>query len=657
VGHCPEPMSTPTTGVERAGAEMEGRVQRSPWLLAAWLLVLSVPAGLAAYYRIFSQFASWDDEGTELAMVKQYLTGAKLYQEVFSPYGPVYYFYNWLLHSVLGVPLTHDAVRITWVIVVLVCAGGCAWLVYHFTQSLAVATVVHLAVFQGMQFLKHEPGHPQELALMLMIGLVTCGMFTATPRWRLVGLAACGDIAACLLLIKVNLGIFAILAVMLAVVFQGPAGRLMRLARFAAGAAALALPFLLMRSHLDDPAGLTYCFLVTVSMAALLAGPLRSVGDGWFSYADCIAVLTSFAGTAGVVLLVMVAQGVPLPQLLNMLVLKHVGLSVQQRVYYLALELGWRWTLPIWIAWGAAGLGAAVMVARAERSGSGAARKYLAPAQFLFGCAGLIYALADGKLLMGFVPPFCWLILYPPVHSGTRGARARVLLCTAAVLQALTAYPMAGSQEYFIRILPIVIAGIALVDGLRALPIESELGALAFRFARPVAVLVLIGVSLGYPVMAVRGRALYASLIPLALPGAERVHLEPAEVEQFHWLVDNINRNCDTFVGLPQYPSLYFWTGKALPGPAHKPPGGLSMDTWMLTHSAEEQQAVVDDLEQHPNACAIYSPRGVYFWYKSPPDLSGSPLATYILTRFKVVGQDDQFSFMIRKERQFDQVK
>jgi hypothetical protein len=47
-----------------------------------------------------------DDEGSLLAPIKQYLGGMKLYQEVFCFNGPVYYFYNFLLRTLTGTPVT-----------------------------------------------------------------------------------------------------------------------------------------------------------------------------------------------------------------------------------------------------------------------------------------------------------------------------------------------------------------------------------------------------------------------------------------------------------------------------------------------------------------------------------------------------------------------
>ena len=331
---------------------------------ALWFAFLTVPAAVAAYYRIFSGFAEWDDEGTLMMTVRQYLNGARLYEEIYSGYGPVYYFYNALLRSVTGIAVNHNAVRITSAAVVVVCSLLCAWMVLRLTKSLAAALITHILVFRALVFFGNEPGHPQELCMLLLLALAASGM-PSKPRTRQLALAAAGSLAAMLVLIKINIGIFMILAVALTVLFEAPRVPFWRATKWAAGAGALLLPFALMRAHLNDPGAQAYCFVITASIAGLLAAARLADADP-LSLRECLAAAAGFAVTFGLVLLALVWQGVPMTATLNMLVIDHIRINVNQRFWYTAVELG-----RIWIAWALAGLGASVMVSRALLRGDG----------------------------------------------------------------------------------------------------------------------------------------------------------------------------------------------------------------------------------------------------------------------------------------------
>ena len=72
--------------------------------VVTWLLALTALAAVASGLKVFTGFNLYDDEGSMMMSVKQYLEGLHVYRDGFSFYGPVYYLYNWLIHTVTATP-------------------------------------------------------------------------------------------------------------------------------------------------------------------------------------------------------------------------------------------------------------------------------------------------------------------------------------------------------------------------------------------------------------------------------------------------------------------------------------------------------------------------------------------------------------------------
>ena len=78
-------------------------------------VAIAVSACLVAlrvgYYLLGVQFSSWDDEGYMLLSLKHYLAGGHLYTQVFTEYGPVFFWIQSSLFHIFHQQVTHDAGR------------------------------------------------------------------------------------------------------------------------------------------------------------------------------------------------------------------------------------------------------------------------------------------------------------------------------------------------------------------------------------------------------------------------------------------------------------------------------------------------------------------------------------------------------------------
>jgi hypothetical protein len=607
-----------------------------PQQAGIWFAILSMAAGVAAYYEIFTGFSFWDDEGTLLQSVKQYVSGMRLYDQVFTSYGPVYYFYNRLLRLASGTPVTHDVTRMSSLIPWLLTALICAWIVLKLTKSLLLASATHLFTFATLAFFRQAPGHPHELCIVLLVSLVAVGLWTPVQRYRLMAMILLGAIPAALLLIKVNIGIFAILAVALAVLIHGPRNSVSRLALIAVGAAYIILPFMLMKAHLGERVADYYCALLTVSAVLMLVVRFRETIAVSLSFRDCWIVLASFAGALAGILLTLKIQGSSLSAVWYWLVLANLRVSVNQG-YWSPVPVSKLWI----VSMGAGAVSALYFVWKGLRKDE--IEQQLHYLKLIFAVLAGVVVFALHHSLLGFVTPFCWLVLYPPSDaSGTVGAFPRTLLCSVTVLQTLYAYPTTGYQAKFIQILLIVVVMVCLGDFF--LWQQDKHPVVWPSFLRAAVPVLLLCVPAYYLAAAYVQRRSYDSMISLGLPGAQRIHVSPTVEQDYSWLVFNLKAQCDVFVGLPEIPSLHVWTAMA-------PVVGTENDAWFVTDTGKQQETASTVLSQHSRACAVYNPDIVKFWNRSHQDVHAAPVARYIDEHFKVVGSTHRYYLLVPKER------
>ena len=179
---------------------------------------------LTAFCRSFSSgnLFSYDDEGTLMTIVQQFISGHSLYDQVVVYYGPFYYFYEWCAHALTGASVSHDSVRLVSICFWVTSAMLVFFFLYHATHSLLLAAGTHFLAFQALGFLGFEPAHPQELCITLLAAfmLASCAIRNRTALMLSLG-ALAGGMAAT----KINLGVFAVVAMTLALIAAMRRGR------------------------------------------------------------------------------------------------------------------------------------------------------------------------------------------------------------------------------------------------------------------------------------------------------------------------------------------------------------------------------------------------------------------------------------------------
>lgn len=553
----------------------------------AELLLLSALAMLA-YYQIFSVYAFYDDEGYLMLTVKHFLAGHRLYDEVWTLYGPVYFFYKWLIHGLCGLPLTHDVVRLTAIAVRILTGVAAAVSAFRLTGSVALAASSQMLVTFHLVAIDMEPGHPQELSGLLTMALVAIASFASGRRRRRMAIAL-GLVIAALSMVKINLGAFAGLAVWMAFLSQVPLTRASAALRIVSSAALIALPWVLMRSLLGEPTA--QHFAATEALAVLAFSTIALTRrDGTSSQGDLVALASAWAGGVALMVLAPYVSGTTLAALVDSLVVSPSRMpalfvhmppesfpSPLPAIAAVALAVGLRATEHWRISPHVVGL-----------------------AKLSFGVATLAaWRPVEPTVLLSGFTPFLWLGILAPAGAREDAARrlARLVLCWVAVLQPLQAFPVAGSQVNFGTVMHVIVAAVCLADA------TAWLRSLSGALARPalhaaVAGIVLLVVTSVIVWQLSVWRAVYAASVPVDLPGAARLRLPARQVSTLHALTQILRERADTFLCVPGFSSLYFWTGK-------EPPTLDVVGHEMRFYSDERQAAMVSALLQHRSPMVV----------------------------------------------------
>lgn len=582
--------------------------QRRPVRLALAALAFAAvtfATVLIAHPRIFTGFASYDDEGYMLTALKGFVNHGHLYDRVFTQYGPFYYEFWGGIFSAFGISVTHDAGRtatmLAWIVSSLVLGLATA----RITASVLLGLAVQMLSFSALQVLCNEPMHPGGIICLLLAAIVAIAALVRA-RQAPYAMAALGAAMAALLLVKINLGVLALASLALACVVSYPRLLARPWLRPLAEAGFVAIPFLLMSSDLGEGWARHYALHVSVAALAVVIA-LRAREHERREDEELVWLIGGFVVMAIVVCVAIIGAGTSVSGLIDGVIRQPLR---QAGAFTIPMQLSRRlYSLDVL----ALATAAAYWYASRRREGSAAGAWLAITSLFSIGVGVFMALSVIGKALpfdagglagypLSFLP-FAWVALIGPAPGARPDtAFARLLLPLLAVLQALHAYPVAGSQTLWSAVLLIPVGAICIAGGARGLGASltdaGDRRALAWSGAVVAVVLFwFVGnATLREPLR--DAPAGYDGQVSLGLSGAGEIHVNPEEAALYRHVSAAIRRNCASLVMLPGMDSFYLWTEQ-------EPPTGYTATGWPTLFDDSHQRRVIEDTRSISDLCLL----------------------------------------------------
>ncbi|AHF94724.1 hypothetical protein OPIT5_24095 [Opitutaceae bacterium TAV5] len=634
------------------------KISRSLFFLLAGLLALIVTAG--GWMLMFSTFRPYDDEGCLLYPLRNFVEHGGLYGDIFSFYGPVYSLFYYAL-NILGVPLTNTAGRwVTWILWLGAsgCTAGLAWRMTRGRWWGLVAMVVTPLLLQSVIT---EPIHMVSLMALIMACMAWAGWEALEQGRGVTWAVVCGAGAAMLLLVKINIGIFAVFS-MGAVWWQYHADtRVRRVAPWLLSVLVAGLIWGLMGVAIERPWVAMYGAAFVLAALPLTWAPRLAEGNAIAGTAGertelaCTAVLTGpsrvlmWAAVAAATVIVsttaiVMAKGTPLSGMMDCLVF-------EARKFSSIMSLPFSWP-PQLVVSGVCSGGLLVFGALLNRAGRRQAADVvvvalrLMTAMALMGAAVLIPAGELPAALMPFAVTWVWIFVWPlGVEAGGR-AVAGAWLCWFALGQWLHSFAVAGSSQMALSsflMIPVVLAGVS--ESVLWLRTRGILAGIFSRTVRGGAFLTLVA---GLFWMAGRfemtGTQYLDDRHPLNLPGAENLRLSDEDTLRYRVFATNVAAHADILYSLPQLMSYNLWSG--VPGATWN-----SGVLWYTDNDHPLKTQTLKALKEHPRSMLIVEDNVLESGYRSQAIRHDDPLYLYLKDNYVPVITMGRYSLRVRKGR------
>jgi hypothetical protein len=643
----PEPASSLPPALERLRAWTEAHPRATA---AACYGALAAGLAVAAYVTMFSIFNGYDDEGTLLVSVQAFAEGKTLYSDIYSPYGPFYYELFGGFFALTGWDITTEASRTIVIVAWLLTAFLFGLTTQRLTGRLLLGLAGMLVAFNILDVVVLEPMHPHGLSALLLAAFILLAA-SFTSRWLLASGAGAGALLAALVMTKVNLGAYAVAAVVLAAVLTVEPLHRRAWLRWLAIAAFLAMPLAIASRDLSQEWARSLIASEILAGGAVIAAawpsrPRRDEDDdGLIDW--LIVAATAFIAVLGAILLAVLLTGPSFGDVYD----GTVRLAMRVRD---TLSIPFN-SSPAAVDWGIAALAAAVLVSWLRPTSAG--RPALWPGLLRIAAGLAIWFTTSQTSPVAFGPApgnpdalalaLAWVAAVPPAGAAEapRKRFLRVLLPALAVAETLQVYPVAGAQVVIAALIYVPVGALCIADGLAALRAWSAAGGAVplqrFGIVATVAI-VALAAKFGMDVArtATRTAISYDEQQSLPFPGAGRMRLPAEQATEYEAMVGLLRDNrCSAFIAYPNVNSLYLWSG--IEPPVLTPPGA-----WITTLDAAEERRVVAQLRASPRPCAIRNETQAGMWLSGRPRPE-LPLDNYIFNRFEPVRQVGQFEFLL----------